>query len=68
MLANVMDMEEAAMAKSVDHPNAALLLFDFAAAFPSVSQKFILATLRHLGLPPSVLGLVTSLYHDVSIR
>ena len=50
------------MRAMLEHEDAALLLFDFQAAFPSVSQAFIRLTLRHLGVPDCALAMVDSLY------
>ena len=42
----------------------ALIIFDFAAAFPSRSQAFIRRTLEYIGLPPHALAFFEALYHD----
>ena len=62
MLANVLDIDFEAMRVSLTCEAGAIVLFDFQAAFPSVSHEFIFRTLRHIGLPPEALQLVTSLY------
>ena len=62
MLHNVMDVEQAAMEVSLQDADAAMLLFDFAAAFPSLGPELIEETLAHLGLPAEVLATVAALY------
>jgi len=62
MLANVIDVDYEAMRVSLTQEAGAVILFDFQAAFPSVSHDFIFTTLRHLGLPQEALTLVESLY------
>ena len=64
MLANVVEVEEQAMLTSLQEDDGALILFDFKAAFPSVSHDFILATLRHIGMPEHALRLVQCLYDN----
>ena len=41
---------------------AAAIFLDFEAAFPSVSQEFILASLRHMGLPEDAVRAYAALY------
>ena len=62
ILANVLDIEEAAAHYSVTEEDPAILLFDFAAAFPSVHQTFLLRALEHIGLPPGALSVIKALY------
>lgn len=64
MLANVVDVDFQAMRVSLKSNRGALILFDFKAAFPSVSHEFILESLRHLGMPRRALNLVRCLYHS----
>ena len=42
----------------------ALILFDFEAAFPSISQEFLISMLIRLHLPSEVTNVVKALYHD----
>ena len=46
MLANVIEIEHAAMLHSLSHEHSAVVIFDFAAAFPSVSHTLMLEMLR----------------------
>ena len=64
MLSNVVDLEMEAMRLSLTAPAAAVVLFDFRAAFPSMSQQFLLRILGALGLPDFVLHFISSLYDD----
>ena len=50
MLMNVLDIDEAAMTISLKEKWGGLVLFDFKAAFPSVSHDFMFAVLEHIGL------------------
>ncbi len=42
MLANVVDLETEAMLRNCTEDKAAMVLFDFAAAIPSIAQAFII--------------------------
>ena len=64
MISNVVEMELEAMRLSLSQPAAALLLFDFRAAFPSMSQAFLFRILDALGLPPHVMNFLKALYDD----
>ena len=62
ILANVVDVEEAAAEFAMTEDDPAIFLFDFSAAFPSIHQTFLLAALEHIGLPPPALAVVRALY------
>ena len=51
MLQNVIDIDWQAMIVSLRSSSGALVLFDFKAAFPSVSHPFLIQCLELLGLP-----------------
>ena len=68
MLANIIDVEEAAMRTSLTQNEGAIILFDFSAAFPSLSQEFLMRTLEFIGVPSAALNLVKALYHCSSCR
>ena len=55
MLANILDIDVEAMRISLHHSQGAILLFDFEAAFPSVSHEYIWAVLRIVGVPQDVI-------------
>ena len=44
--------------------SGAIILFDFRAAFPSLSPDFLHAMLATIGMPQEALNLVASLYHS----
>ena len=62
MLANVLDLEERAVSDALQAEHSAVFLFDFSAAFPSVSQCYLYRTLTHVGVPSSALNVVKALY------
>ena len=41
MFANLMGVEEVVLRHSIKHGSSAMVVFDFEAAFPSVSQEFL---------------------------
>ena len=57
-------MQAALAGKDSDGSDPAIFLFDFAAAFPSISQRFLLEVLRFVGFPDSALRLIEALYFD----
>ena len=64
MLQNIIDIETRAQAVAAEEQEGATYLFDFAAAFPSLSHCFLFSTLRRLGLPDCVLCFLHSLYDE----
>ena len=62
MLSNVVDIDYHAMRVSLKHPQGAIVLFDFAAAFPSLSQEYMWRVLTHIGVPPHVLRALQRFY------
>ena len=62
MLRNVVEVEHDAMMAALEREDAALVLFDFKAAFPSVSRTYLLAALESAGLPPCAMAVVRTLY------
>ena len=64
ILSNLIGLDTAAMHTALEGPNGAIIIFDFAAAFPSVSQEYLMETLRHIGLPPNALNFVGALYDN----
>jgi hypothetical protein len=63
MCDNVIDIDATALhlEEYFDH-DAGVILFDFAAAFPSLSHRYIFAALHKLGVPPRVLRAINALY------
>ena len=62
MINNILDIDYNAMSVSLLHEKGALLLFDFKAAFPSVSHAFLINSLRSIGLPDHALNFIQALY------
>jgi hypothetical protein len=62
LLSNVVDIDYESMRVSLKHDRGMLILFDFEAAFPSLSQEFLMECLRKVGLPPSLLHAIECLY------
>ena len=68
ILANVVDIEEAFVLAALQEDESAVFLFDFAAAFPPVSQDFFLRALERIGLPPHALHAIRALYDNNRCR
>ena len=64
ILDNVLDIDHASHTLSIISQQAALLLFDFRAAFPSVSHDVLWILLKIAGLPAPFVRLIRSLYKD----
>ena len=64
ILDNVIEIETEAMIASSVSAYAALIFFDFAAAFPSVAHAFIFITLHALGVPRNVIRAIKQLYKN----
>ena len=64
MTNNILDIDYDAMTVSLKCKKGALLFFDFKAAFPSVSHRFLINALRNIGLPDHAISFVTALYHN----
>ena len=64
MLANVVDIEHAAMTASMECEEAVIVLFDFSAAFPSVSRRYLLTMARAAGFPAMAMEVLGALYHQ----
>ena len=62
MLANVVDLEHAAMMCALRKQRGALVLLDVKAAFPSVSHQCMRKCLVGLGMPATALGVIDALY------
>ena len=62
MLANVVDVTHMAQLVSLGHDQGGVMLFDFRAAFPSLSHAYLHAALRALGLPTHLLNFIQNLY------
>ena len=52
IISNLLDIEMASVTTALQENDGATILLDFAAAFPSISQAYLLTTLESIGLPP----------------
>jgi len=72
MLGNVIDIDFHSMRVSLTKPSGAVVFFDFKAAFPSVSHRFLRQSLHSIGLPDHALAFIDSLYShnncDISLK
>ena len=66
MLSNLVDMDEGMQAAALSEERASAVLFDFAAAFPSVSREFMHELFASLGWPGWLLQFIRALYHDTT--
>ena len=64
ILSNITEIDEAAQRADLTEDSAGLFLFDFEAAFPSISQTFMFRMLEYIGVPAGALTLVRALYHE----
>ena len=65
MLENVVEVGSHAMRASFNPRNrAALVLYDFAAAFPSLARAYMWMALTYMGFPPYVIRALQALYAD----
>ncbi|MFM7980212.1 MAG: hypothetical protein ACKPKO_12930, partial [Candidatus Fonsibacter sp.] len=63
MVSNILDMDMHSILTSHNHDRGAVILFDFDAAFPSISHYYLMSMLEDLGLPKK-LQVVQALYHN----
>ena len=64
IIANLIDVDTEAMTISLKSDRGAIVLFDFSAAFPSISQEYIHRVLEYIGVPGPCRRLISSLYSD----
>jgi hypothetical protein len=64
MFANIVDIEMEAMRISLKSRSGALILFDFGAAFPSLSHDFLWEVMGRIGVPKKVIKAMQALYQD----
>ena len=62
IITNLLDLEAASMVTALSEVNGATVLLDFASAFPSISQEFMMITLTGIGLPQAAMNLLRQLY------
>ena len=56
------------MSVSLRSRGGAVILFDFKAAFPTLSIEFLMAALEMIGMPTAARRMVLALYHDQTCR
>ena len=61
---NVLEIDWEYMKVTINSPRGALVLFDFTAAFPSVSHEYMWKALHSMGVPDSVINAFKYLYVD----
>ena len=64
ILTNVLDIDYAAMVTALSNNTGTLVLFDFASAFPSMSQAYMFNLLTALGVPRNARHLIQALYDN----
>ena len=64
MLHNVLEVDYESMRVSLKCDKGSLVLFDFSAAFPSVSHGFMFQALRNFGVPEHALHFIKALYDN----
>ena len=62
MLSNIIDVDYHSLRISLNSSHGALLLFDFEAAFPSLSHEYMFQVLQRIGLPPNWVAAIQLLY------
>lgn len=62
MMRNIIDLEHHAMLAAAAEEDSAIVLFDFVAAFPSISRLFLRSALVASGVPPLAMRVIDSLY------
>ena len=56
------------MSVSLRSRGGAIILFDFKAAFPSLSIEFLMAALEMIGMPTATRNMALALYHGQACR
>ena len=68
MLSNVLTIDSEAMKMSLKEEYGGMILFDFKAAFPSIERKFMIDTLRWLGMPARQLRFIEMIYDRTIVK
>ena len=63
-MSNVIDIYSEGMRVSLNAQGGSINLFDFEAAFPSMSHSYLLTVLDYMGLPEGLVNFVRTLYDD----
>jgi hypothetical protein len=64
MIGNIVDVDYEAMTVSLKYERGALILFDFRAAFPSMSHEYMFEVLSRIGVPEDALNFIRALYDE----
>ena len=64
ILQNIVDVDDTAMRISLHTTSGAIVLFDFRAAFPSLSIDYMMTMLELIGVPRAARNLITALYFE----
>lgn len=64
MLSNIVTIDHEAMCISLNHHRGGTMLFDFKAAFPSISHTYLHRVIEHLGFPRHITNAITALYNN----
>ena len=64
MISNIIDAEHTAMTTAMESEDGAIILFDFVAAFPSVSRHYLQEMARAAGFPEEAMNILGALYHN----
>ena len=64
MIENAIEVESEGIALAYSHSCAAMLFFDFAAAFPSIARSFMWLALAAIGLPLHIILALRALYDN----
>ena len=62
ILRNLIEVENAMLLRSAEDADSAAIFLDFSAAFPSISQEFVMRVLTEYGIPQEELNVVRALY------
>jgi len=64
LIKDLLEVESAMILRSVDDPDAAAVFLDFASAFPSISQEYIMESLARAGIPTEMINAFGALYYE----
>jgi hypothetical protein len=68
ILRNLLEIDNNMLALSCTEEDSAAIFLDFAAAFPSIDQEFVMATLKEYGVPEEEINFIKTLYDSSSCK
>ena len=68
MLANLLELDLGSRTYYPKYDQAAMFLFDFKAAFPSVAHDFIFKTLTEIGVPRNWVRVIKDVFYDSNVH